>query len=117
MEKMSRSEARKKLSHPGYYGLDGKRYHSDGSLWTEEELKRQSELISLAYSYKLNEIDDIMSLMPSGIPANEDTYANLNWWIMDNEDVVCKWKENPPTEEEEIEIYRSFGMAPIKNKK
>lgn len=56
-----------------------------------------------------NDVEHIMSLLPSGIPANEDTWCALKWLIENNEYVWKKWEENPPTEEEEIEIYRSLG--------
>lgn len=54
---------------PGYMGLDGKYHHNDGSLWTEEELKMQSEAISLKYkqlhtlttTIKVSDFDELKS--------------------------------------------------------
>ena len=54
---------------------------------------------------------ELMTLLPHGIPANEDTWCKLRCYIRDHMDDALIWKTNPPTMSDEIAIYYSFGCT------
>jgi len=59
-------------------------------------------------------IEHYMTLMPSGIPYNDDTWCKLRSWIKRNLEYAKSWETTPLTVEEEEKIYNIFGCnSPI----